>query len=1323
MARVPDAVPPLGRLGDTPPHVRVLTNGRYRVVLTGAGAGQSSRDGVALTAWSGDRVEDGDGFFVYLRDLDGGAVWSAGHQPVRHAADRYEATYEPGVVRISRLDTGIATELTVAVAPEDDLEVRRLVLENRGTRERRIEVTTYAEVVLLDPAAYAAHPAFVKLFVQTEIEAADELLLAQRRARSADERHPWLVHACSVAGGRACESQRGQYETDRVRFVGRGHTLAAPRALQADNPLSGTVGSVLDPIMSFRRVVRLPPGGRATVIALLGAAESRAEAVAMAHRHLLADDTAATFAAAAERERDLLRSLGLGERRAAYLQALAGAMLYGDGRLRTPARVLRRASGSPALLTEYGIRRDALLVVARATDGGTPLLRSLISAQAYWQTRGLSSDVVVWCETATRARALQRIVESAAGSQDVHVLVRVARTIPAAHRDAIEACAHLVVGDALPSLADGAPRLRGRRGRERAASPSMNGPIPGPAPPETAPPSNAAHRDGSSPAIGAFSPDGREYVLALTLGRVAPIDPPLMPWVNVIANERFGMLVSERGAACTWSQNSRENRLTPWLNDPVCDPYGEALYLRDTETDAVWSPLPGPVSSPGASFEIRHGLGYSVWRLRHDELEHEVTMFVPQVPADPVKLTRLRLTNASDRPRRLMLFAYYRLVLGVLPSVSGRFVVSERDAATGALFARNRLNDEFAGAVVFAAAIGDRRATPRAGGGRATRVGVGGDRAAFLGPSGTPAVPDAVLHGALDETVGAGLDPCAALQITFDVPPHGTTEWTVLLGEAPSAAKARALIRRYRAPGAVARAFDAARTFWEDLCAGVQIATPVAALDQMVNAWLPYQILSCRIWGRSAFYQSGGAFGFRDQLQDAAAFALTRPSLTRAQILLHAAHQFVEGDVLHWWHPPTSKGIRTRFSDDLLWLPFLTAHYVQVTGDTGILDEVVEFVTARALAPGEDEAFLLPGRADERADVYAHCCRALDRSLTAGAHGLPLMGTGDWNDGMNRVGREGRGESVWLAFFLHRILDDFVPLCERRGDVARVQRYRGYQARLRDALEGPAWDGEWYRRAYYDDGTPLGSASNQECRIDALAQAWAVLSGAAPRARAAQAIDAVERLLIDEGHGLIHLLAPPFDRDPHDPGYIKGYLPGIRENGGQYTHAAVWVVEAIAELGRRDRAARLLAMLSPVTHGETPARVATYQVEPYVVAADVYGVAPHLGRGGWTWYTGSAGWMYRVAIESILGVRLTAGTTLVIAPRIPDAWPGFTVRLRLPDGGDYEIVVTNPTGCAAVVTAVVVDGTAGPVVDGAARIRLGAAGTRHRIEVTLGTTS
>ncbi len=1105
-----------------------LSNGRYQVLVSDTGSGVSSCDGLALTRWHADPVEDDIGTVAYLRDLDDGRFWSLGYQPTRTPAGVYRTEAAGGSFLLEREDDGIAARLQVSVADDADLELRSIELHNASSRERRIEVTSYLEVVLYPAGADDAHPAFAKLFVQTERDDEHGALLARRRPRAAHERWPWLVHALVGAPLR-------EWETDRMRFLGRGGSPGRPAALLGTEPLSGNVGNVLDAVMSLRTVIELAPGESTELQFLTGTAQGRSEAL--------------------------------------------------------------------------------------------QLLQPYYAAAALW-----SSPMV----------------------GDSAVPVSSVRT------------------DQTPTDDEAAGLL------------AFNG-------------------------YGGFTPAGDEYVVRLPWQGGSLRRPPL-PWINVVSNERCGFIVSETGAGYTWARNSQANRLTPWYNDPVTDPHGEACYLRDEASGEFWSPLPGPRPAPG-DYEARHGFGYSRFSCRHDDLDQETTLFVPRY--DPVRILHLRLTNRGAGPRHLSVFSYQRLVLGTLPA-SPSPVVPTFDAGRELLRAVNPEAGEFAGGIAFACAV--------VNGTELEYTTHTCDRSSFIGRHGDPSDPAGLRPGTrLDGACGAGLEPCFAQQLKFTLGPGHTVECAFLLGECLDEDELTRLAAHYRAPGAVQAAFEEARDFWAGLVATLRIESPSPAIDLMLNGWLLYQNLACRIQARSAFYQSGGAYGFRDQLQDAAALTGVRPDLTRAQILLHAAHQFVEGDVLHWWHPaPMERGLRTRFSDDLLWLPYVTCHYLEVTGDAAILEERAPFLSARLLEPGEDETYLKPDTGDEAADLYEHCCRALDRSLTRGVHGLPLMGTGDWNDGMNRVGREGRGESVWLGFFLYRILGDFLPLCEHRNDRARITRYYDYRARLGNALEENGWDGAWYRRAYYDDGTPLGCEGDPECRIDALAQSWAVLSGAAPPTRAAQAMDAVEDQLISATDGIVRLLTPAFVDTPHDPGYIKGYVAGVRENGGQYTHAACWVVMALARLGRNERAARVLEMLSPVCHAATPERVAVYRLEPYVVAADVYGEPPHVGRGGWSWYTGSAGWLYRAALESVIGLRVTQGRTFLISPCIPADWPGFRLYYRLPDGvTQCEIVVDNPHGGRQVIAARL-DGRDVQVTDGAVRITLPEAGGQYRIEVRLG---
>jgi cellobiose phosphorylase len=752
--------------------------------------------------------------------------------------------------------------------------------------------------------------------------------------------------------------------------------------------------------------------------------------------------------------------------------------------------------------------------------------------------------------------------------------------------------------------------------------------------------------------LGGFAEDGREYVIELKAGQATPA-----PWSNVVANEQAGFIVSERGSGYTWAVNSRENRLTPWSNDPASDPSGEALYLRDEESGALWAPLPQPIES--GSFRVRHGFGYSVFEHRQGTIESWLTLGV--APEDPVKIFQLRLRNDGDQRARLTATLYVEWVLGVLREQMAPYVITELDQASGALLARNPYNYEFGERVAFMAAS-------------EAASWVTGDRGEFIGRNGLLSHPEALAHGSAPAgtgSLGAGFDPCGVWQTLIELEPGAERTLIFVLGQGADRTEAQRLVGAFCSVKAAAQALEATRAYWRNLVSAIQVRTPQPEIDLLLNGWLLYQTLACRVLGRSAFYQSGGAYGYRDQLQDVMALTHATPEITRAQIVLHASRQFVEGDVQHWWHPPSGRGIRTSFSDDYLWLPFVTLHYVEATGDLSVLDEQATFLEGRPLKPGEDEYYDLPEVSQERGSVYEHCLRAIEYGIgRTGQHGLPLMGSGDWNDGMNKVGNEGRGESVWVGWFQLVILPQFAELAEARGDAQRAARYRAEAARLRRALEMHAWDGEWYLRAFYDDGTPLGSAHSEECRIDSLSQSWAVIAGADEQ-RAAQGMRAVDTMLVDRQAGLIRLFTPAFDQSSHDPGYIKGYVPGVRENGGQYTHAAIWVVWAFAQIGDGQRAVELMQLINPVRHGTH--ELDRYRVEPYVVAADVYTAAGHLGRGGWTWYTGSAGWLYRLGVEMVLGVR-RVGDELEIAPCIAPEWPGFEVNYRF-GSASYQIVV------------------------------------------------
>ncbi|HEX8492837.1 MAG TPA: glucoamylase family protein [Pyrinomonadaceae bacterium] len=1277
------------------PRTQILSNGTYSVMLTTAGAGYSVCGKLSVTRWREDATRDNWGSFVYLRDVRSGAVWSAGYQPTAREPQSYEVAFAEDKADFRRTDAGITTQTEIIVSPEDNAEVRRIKLRNNSTRVREIELTSYSEVVLAPAAADAAHPAFSNLFIETEFIAAENALVARRRPRSSKDAPVWGVHVVVVEGEAIGAVQ---YETDRGRFLGRGHHAGAPLAVMEDRPLSNTTGAVLDPVFSLRRRVRLQPGETARITFSTAVAQTREEALMLADKY----HDAAIF----EREARLawtksqveMRHLNMDAEEAHLFQRLAGRVLYSDPSLRPRPHVLALNTKAQSGLWPYGISGDLPIVLVRISNPeDLSMVRQVLRGHEYLHFKGLAIDLIILndhppsyiqslqdeLQMMVRTSGLQALQDKPGG-----VFLRRADVMPEADRILLHAVARVVIVTERGTLEDQLVRRPVENdlpARFEPRQPSRSYPEPSVALPEL------SFFNG----LGGFNNGGREYVTILGEGQWTPA-----PWANVIANAHdFGFQVTETGAGYSWASNSRENRLTPWSNDAVADPPGEMIYLRDEETGTVWTPTPLPVREP-EPYTVRHGQGYTVFEHTSHGISQELLLFVPLDA--PVKISLLRLRNRTLRVRRLSVTSYNEWVLGVQRGASAPYIITEIDEETGTIFARNPYNNEFAHRVAFADASEQQRTWTC-------------DRKEFLGRNGTLERPAALRRRNLSGRTGAGLDPCAALQTTLELAPGEVRELVFVLGQGETIEEARTVAVRYRQQAIVNEEFERVVHFWDELLSTVEVETPDHAMNTILNRWLPYQTLVCRVWARSAFYQSGGAYGFRDQLQDVMALVYCRPEIAREQIVRAASRQFKEGDVQHWWHPPTGRGVRTRFSDDLLWLPYVTSFYIQTTGDASVLEESVPFIEAPLLAEGEDESYTQPIVSEETGSVYEHCLRTLERSLAVGPHGLPLMGSGDWNDGMNRVGNLGRGESVWVGWFLYNTLEWFAPFCEARGDGERARRYREHMLKLKAALEEHAWDGDWYRRAYFDDGTPLGSVQNEECRIDSIVQSWGVISGAASQHRAARALAAVEEYLIRRGDGLVILFTPPFDKSAIDPGYIKGYVPGVRENGGQYTHAALWTLIAYARLNDGDRAGELFTLLNPISHSSTRAGLHKYRVEPYVAAGDVYAVWPHTGRGGWTWYTGSSGWMYRAGLESILGFELR-GERLSIAPCIPRSWREFKIHYRHHGETPYHITIENPLGVSHGVASVEVDGQ----LQSADEILLAQDRKPHHVRIVLG---
>jgi len=1280
-----EAVRTFGVPDTLPPNAHILSNGQYSVMLTDGGSGYSVVEDIAINRWNGDYLKK-DGIYIFIQNINSNTAWSATYEPNLKEPERYKVVFSPDKAEFSRRDGNIETYTEVTVSPEDDAEIRRVSITNHSQHERIVEVTSYFETVLAPAREDAAHPAFSKLFVKTEYVKEYKCLLAERRHRSKAAKVLWLLHTMAVEEENAIGDL--QYETDRMKFIGRNRDITNPVAMEPDQPVSNSTGAVLDPVMCLRRRVRIEPGKTVKISFTTAVAQTRKYAMELAEKYMDIKTAERMFELSWTRSQVESRYLGLDAKETESYLELLPFILYPSSFKKNYEKYIAENTYSQSDLWPFGISGDLPIILVEVNEmEDLETVRWALKGHEFWRVKGIFVDLVILINkkegyfkplndqvlNAIAASHARELSDTKGG-----VFVRNTSSLDESQTVLFYTAARLVVRESLDrfnSLIKAAKRsitadmsllVRRIEGDEKAVSERGWDIF-----------ENLRFFNG----IGGFSKDGREYVILLRNGMRTPA-----PWSNIVAGKNFGFLVTESGGGYTWAENSREYKLTPWANDPVSDPQGEVFYISDLDEENLWSITPMPAGDEGL-YVITHGFGYSKFQHVCSGLEQELTMFVPL--ESRVKVCIISMANLTDKKRSLSITYYTRPVLGVDENLTSPYIVT-REGDSGLLFIENKFSVDFKDRMSFIGTSIEEKSFC-------------GDRDLFLSSGGKAA-----------GTVGAGLNPCAAVSGKIVLEPGQKTQVVFLLGNTRSEEEAYKLAEQFTSPDNAIRELERVKEYWRKWLGVIQIHTPDDSFDTIINGWLMYQVVACRIWSRTAYYQAGGAYGFRDQLQDSMALLNTWPALTRRQILLHASRQFKEGDVQHWWHAEKGRGIRTRYSDDLLWLAYVTCEYVEKTGDVSILNEQVPFLEGRILEEGEDERYDEPVVSDEHASLYEHCALAIDRSLNTGPHGLPLIGCGDWNDGMNTVGNRGKGESVWLGWFLLCILNKFIRICRMMKDEERGKRYFEAASRLLGNIEKEAWDGSWYRRAYFDDGTPLGSVQNTECRIDSISQSWSVISEVAKQSRMKEAMNAVQKYLIDRHEGVIKLLTPPFSDGELEPGYIKSYVPGVRENGGQYTHAAAWTVMAFAKLGMGDTASELFHMINPINHTRTQIEYSRYKAEPYVVAADVYGEQPHVGRGGWTWYTGAAGWLYKVGIEYIAGFR-KKGNRLYIEPCIPGTWERFEIEYRF-ENSSYHIEVKNPEGVSTGVVYMALDNK--QCMDG--YIELKDDGGEHFVEIVMG---
>jgi cyclic beta-1,2-glucan synthetase len=1230
---------------------QVLSNGRYNVLLRANGAGSSSFEQIGITRSRDDALRDDRGSFFYLRRGPKARLHSITQHPAPDPAAHYSSAFHADRVCFDTEWDNLHAHMTVWVSPEDDIEFRQVELRNGGELPLDIELLSAFEVALSDARADEAHPAFTNLFVSAQWLPSHQALLLERKPRLATEQGLRMAHFLTDS---STPLRQVRLSTSRQHWQGRNRPSSQPLggltlAPDGSAEQAVTLDTGLDPVCALSARFHIAPGAKVRLTFATAVSKNADTLRAVIDKYRLSSNVQRASLMSATLTGIRLRALRISAENFTAMQTLTSLLVMSLNR--PQARAVRPNSASTEvcdrrLLWRFDISGDRpIILVQISVVHGLGLIRAMAQSLGLWLWGNVACDlVVINAEPASYLMTLDHEiaalrdrhmadVNAKAGASGTRLHLLRADDLSHAELNTLHSLARVVL------RADGRPLTHHvqdwlalqeaafeRRQQTATSALPLSPPI----------------GDHPTPSVGTFTPDAGAFSFTVS----AQQRPP-KPWINVLANPDFGAHLSEAGGGYTWAVNSRLNQLTGWSNDALSDPPSEWFLLQNSQTREVWSVSPGAGIDPTLSYRVTHGQGFT--RIEHQQGELKVSATWCVDSHTSVKQVQITLHNHGNKTLHLRLTGLVEWLMGANRS--------DRSTVRCSVLHHNGQIALLATQRERAAGFGDGTAFLSLTHSGTPTEDWTCDRSECFDARGRLVLPDLFGQGS-----GDGLDPCAALSTRISLHAGQSAQSSFLLGFAPAPDQIGALLDQAVATPASERLAQV-RAGWDSLLGATTVKTPDPLLDVLVNRWLLYQAVSCRLWAKSGFYQAGGATGFRDQLQDAMALAWAAPNMLRAQIVLHTSRQFVQGDVQHWWHAPTGVGVRTHFSDDRLWLVMACCHYLQATGDSSLLDEQVPFLEGITIPAGAEDAYYQPTVSSQTASVYEHAARAIDRSLTLGSHGLPLMGSGDWNDGMNRVGIEGRGESVWLGWFVCRLISDFAPLAQKRGEAQRAARWLDAAHNIQTALTTTAWDGEWFKRAYFDDGQPLGSQANTQGRIDLIAQSWAVLSHAAPAALAEQAMAAVETHLVDTDAGLIKLLDPPLTDALPSAGYIQAYPPGVRENGGQYNHAGIWALMAQAQSqAGGDAAYRYFTYLSPAHRANHPTRGPVYGLEPYVMAADVYSQPPYVGQGGWSWYTGAAAWMHRAVIESIFGLSQGAHT-LSLTPHLPSHWPQAEITL------------------------------------------------------------